>query len=556
VERPTFTTTRRTVLEGLAASGLAIGSGVVGAAHAADRPLAGPVAATRYGRVAGFLRNGVALFLGVPYGAPTGSARRFLPPVPPQPWIQVRDATRLGQRAPQASGRIYENPMIGPYMTGGRDQELVAMREPEGEDCLVLNVLTPATAGRRPVLVYIHGGGFSSGSGAVMTLADRLVAEEDVVLVTVNHRLGALGFLYLGDVSLRFAAGNPGMLDLVAALRWVRDNICAFGGDPAKVTIFGESGGAAKVGLLAAMPQAQGLFRAAILESGLLPAPIPIDAAVNLRNKALGDMALDSADPAALRGLDVTSLTAAGIAAGPVADGRTLVSAPWATAPATAAGVPMIVGYCADEATLFAGVPDRSTFTLDWEGLPAKLTDKLGRSDPGLSDVVQAYRVAWPADDASDILFRIVSDATFGRDMVHIAERKARQRPPVYYYRFDYDTGLAPGLRAFHTAELPLIGRMVAQPRAERLSRDLAGAWAAFARTGDPNRPGLPQWAPFIPGSCDVMMFDEVSRFGRDPQILARRELYSVLGDAAVPFIPSAGKPDSDSAKPSSAASN
>src|SRR5918994_5729675 len=201
-----------------------------------------PEAMTRQGRVRGFVRNGATVFLGMPYGADTSGPRRFRPPQPPAPWRGARDATKPGQRAPQVVGP--PPPEFWNYFVGGRLDEITSVPHPMGEECLVVNVVTPAVdARRRPVLFYIHGGGFTGGSGLVMTLGDRFVVREDVVLVTVNHRLGALGYVYLGDVSSDFAEGNPGMLDLIAALRWVRDNIAEFGGDPQKVTIFGESGG-------------------------------------------------------------------------------------------------------------------------------------------------------------------------------------------------------------------------------------------------------------------------------------------------------------------------
>lgn len=225
---------------------------------------------TQYGRVKGLRRRSAEVFLGVPYGAPTGGDRRFLAPAPPAAWRGVRDATRLAQRCPQAGGPVYFHPVIGDYMVGGRRDELIGMQEPVGEDCLALNILTPRADRRgRPVMIYFHGGGFVAGSGAALTMSERFVTEQDIVLVTVNHRLGALGFAYLGELSSRYVAGNPGMLDLVAALQWVSDNIHAFGGDPGKVTIFGESGGGAKVALLMAMPQAAGLFHGAIIESGV-----------------------------------------------------------------------------------------------------------------------------------------------------------------------------------------------------------------------------------------------------------------------------------------------
>ena len=257
---------RRALTKGMLAAGL------LSALRApAEQPA--PEAITQQGRVRGFVRNGASVFLGLPYGADTSGERRFRAPQSPTAWQGVRDATKPGQRAPQVVGA--PPPDFWNYFVGGRLDELVAMPQPVGEDCLVVNVVTPTVdRRRRPVLFYIHGGGFTVGSGLTMTFGERFVVREDIVLVTVNHRLGALGYMYLGDVASELAEGNPGMLDLVAALRWVRANIAAFGGDPEKVTIFGESGGGAKIGLLLAMPQAKGLFRAAVIQSGLLPEPL------------------------------------------------------------------------------------------------------------------------------------------------------------------------------------------------------------------------------------------------------------------------------------------
>ena len=424
-------------------------------------------------------------------------------------------------------------------MTGGRHQELIAMDEPEGENCLVLNVLTPGTARpAKPVMVYFHGGGFTSGSGAVMSLSDRFVVEQDIVLVTVNHRLGALGFLYPGEIDPRYAHGNVGILDLVASLRWVKENISGFGGDPDKVTIFGESGGAAKVALLAAMPQARGLFRSAIMQSGIPPKPGPVSDAAAVTRKAIEKLGgrPDSMD--ALLSQPHQKIVEAGAGAGPVADGLTLTAEPWRTAPASAAEIPMIIGYCADEATLFAGLPDRTTFALDWAGLHTKLAVRLPLGAPDLDAVIDAYRAARPERSASDIFFRIVSDATFVRGMIQMADLKAAQTSPVFLYRMDYDTALDPGLRAFHTAELPLVGRLVLQSRADRLSRHLSGAWAAFARSGKPQVAGYPRWLPREAGGADLMMFNELSRFGPDPEGAAQRKLFELLGDKTVPFLP------------------
>ena len=513
-----------------------LAAGVLAALHVSAAPPS-PEAVTRQGRVRGFARNGAMLFLGLPYGADTSGPRRFRPPQPPAAWQGVRDAMKPGQRAPQVVGP--PPPDFWNYFVGGRLDELVAMPQPVGEDCLVVNVVTPAVDGRRrPVLFYVHGGGFTTGSGLTMTFGDRFVVREDVVLVAVNHRLGALGYMYLGDVSADFAEGNPSMLDLVAALRWVRDNIAAFGGDPEKVTIFGESGGGAKIGLLLAMPQAKGLFRAAVIQSGLLPEPFSPGRATSATRTFMERVG--AKDMAALQALPFERFVGPDTPGTmPVADGRTLVEKPWAEVPQTAADIPLIIGYCKDETTLFS-ISDPSLFKLDWADVPRRLsTAASGRfavSVPAVAveRVVAAYRAAFPDDNPSDCFFRISSDLTFGRSMLTMADRKSAQRPAVYSYRMEYDTGLPPGLRALHTAELPMTVDLNWRPESADLSKQISGAWAAFARSGDPNHSGLPRWDRYDPVGKHCMIFNLTSRSGPDPQAVPRAVLFEAL--AAVPL--------------------
>jgi para-nitrobenzyl esterase len=525
---PTMVTeiSRRALTMGALAVGMLTAMPATGAARA-------PTARTRQGRVRGFLRNGAAVFLGLPYGADTSGRGRFRPPAPPASWEGVRDATRPGQRAPQLAAPPARGPFAD-YFTGRRSEEIAAMPESIGEDCLVVNVVTPAADGRRrPVLFYIHGGGFTSGTGLVMTLGDRFAVHEDVVLVTVNHRLGALGYMYLGGVSPDFAEGNVGMLDLVAALRWVRDNISEFGGDPQQVTIFGESGGGVKIGLLLGMPQAKGLFRSAIIQSGLFPEPIAPETATAATRAFMEKVG--APDGAALQALPFERLIGPGTPGSrPAADGRTLVSSPWAQAPATAAEIPLLIGYCKDELTLFA-LADPGLFTLQWPDVPGRLSAALplagkGSMAPGtLERIVTAYRAAFPQDNPSDCYFRISSDATFGRAMVTMAERKAAQQPPVYFYRMELDTRIPPGLRALHTAELPMTVGLSPRPDTEPLARTISSAWAAFARSGDPNHAGVPRWNRYRPNRHDCMIFDLACRSGPDAQAVPRAALYEAL---------------------------
>lgn len=525
IERTTTVTSgisRRNLTKGILAAGALSAMPAIGATLA-------PEARTRQGQVRGFSRNGAALFLGLPYAADTSGPRRFLPPQPPSTWQGVRDATHPGQRAPQLPPSPARGP-IADYFTGGRSEEIAKMPETLGEDCLVVNVITPAAdERRRPVLFYIHGGGFTGGTGLVMTLGDRFVTREDVVLVTVNHRLGASGFMYLGGISPDFGDGNVGMLDLIAALRWVRDNIAAFGGDPEQVTIFGESGGGVKVSLLLSMAPAKGLFRAAIIQSGLFPDPIAPEEATAQARKLMATVGAD--DIAALQAVPFESLVGPGTPGQrPVADARTLSAAPWAKAPATAAEVPLIIGYCKDELTLFA-LGDPGLFNLQWSDVSDRLTQHVSVPTAVAHRIVAGYRTAFPQDGPSDCYFRISSDASFGRAMVTMADLKAKQGPPVYFYRMEADTGLRPGLRAMHTAELPMTVGLNARPGTAVLSRQISSAWAAFARSGNPNHAGLPVWRPYNSTDPHCMIFDQVSSSGPDPQAGPRAALYAALGD-------------------------
>ena len=424
--------------------------------------------------------------------------------------------------------------MIGDYMAGGRAAELVTLNEPMGEDCLVLNVLTPKADGaRRPVLVYLHGGGFFAGSGAVHTLGDRFVAEEDVVLVTVNHRLGPFGFAYLGGLISECQVGNPGMLDLVQALEWVRDNIAGFGGEPANVTIFGESGGGGKVALLMAMPQAAGLFHRAIIESaGPVSPPEPSGSTESIR-AALASANIDSTSLSALQSMPASELLAllGELAAWPVADGHTLTSAMWDPGPPViSAGIPLIVGYCRDETSLFSAESTELFALPDFPAVLSALSDTVKCPAAFFEGPLAAYREVYPTDTPSQIHWRMATmTGWLGRGAVRVAALKSQQPAPVYHYRIEYDTRLGPGIGAFHTCELPLANRMVLQPRAESLSRNIAGAWAAFARRGDPNHAGLPTWRQLESGGGEIMIFDVESWSGRDPETAAKATLEDAL---------------------------
>lgn len=483
----------------------------------------------------GLETHGVISFRGIPYGGPADGPHRFMPPTKPTPWTGVRDAVQAGPRAVQSptDKGIFASPVLGPYFSGGRPDGPQITAQAESENCLMLNVLTPSTNGKRPVMVYIHGGGYSSGSGALTLLSDRFVAEENIVLVGINHRLNAFGYTYLANFDSRYAdSGNVGQLDLIAALEWVRRNIARFGGDPSNVTIFGESGGGAKISALLAMPGAKGLFHRAIIESGSPREARTTEAAEEQTEKLLSALGLSSTQWSALQSIPPGKLFAAfelsskggGLSGGPVVDGRSLPHQTWANgAPPEAEGVALMVGNCKDESTLFL-LSDSTLFSLDWDALLQREVAS-GIPETQAKAVIAQYKQDYPAETASDLYFRISSDRGGRRNAIAQAEAKVKQSgADVYMYHFSWNTPVLDGkLRAFHTAELPLAMRLVLYPQAESLSRQIAGAWAGFARTGNPNHSGLPHWEPYSIAKRATMVFDLPN-----PQLVyapAKREL-------------------------------
>lgn len=481
-------------------------------------------AETAYGKVRGASVNGVAMFRGIPYGGPTEGAARFLPPSKPQKWCGVRDATVNGPQCIQGPGNIFLNPPLADYFSGGRRNRLELATSPYSENCLVLNVLTTGLRGKRPVMVYIHGGGFVSGSGVLSLFADRHVREQDVVLVGVNHRLSVFGYTYLGGLSRKYAVGNAGQLDLIAALEWVRDNIANFGGDPGNVTVFGESGGGAKISALMGMPAAKGLFHKAIVESGSMLRFEDREQGTRAAKAMMAKLGLTRVEE--LQKVPATELFEASsrnvMAPGPVVDGHSIPTQPWEpTAPAMSADIPMIIGNCKDETTIFS-LGDQALFHLDESGLrTALMTPGVHGERPGLvlgnsgipedkvDEVIARYRRDHPGNTPSDLYFRIEADRGMRQHVTRQAELKLAQgKAKVFIYYFHWSTPVLRGeLRAFHTAELPLAMRLTFYPQSEHLSRQISAAWAAFARNGNPSQKGL-EWPAYTTARRTTMMFD------------------------------------------------
>jgi para-nitrobenzyl esterase len=470
----------------------------------------GPFVEVQPGGLRGAETDGVAAFKGIPYAASPAREDRWNAPRPVEQWVGVRDAADYGPSCPQ--------PVERPPGW--------AHEEKEDEDCLVLNVWarTPL-ASLRPVMVFIHGGLFTLGSGSWPLYDGAALARRgDVVVVTVNHRLGALGYLYLADIvgNTDDIVSNPGMLDLVASLKWVRENIEVFGGDPRNVTIFGESGGGAKVSILHSMPSAKGLFHRAVIQSG--PAR-----KVQERNqasktaRALCDQLGIDPSPTGLKALKEVSAKeivvaqqivaprpGPGLGFGPVLDGSVVESHPAdAMSSGTAPDVPLLIGCNQDEATLLLMTDPVLTDpeSLDEDGLRERLS--------GLGDhaetLLEGYRKTRPNASRLDLLIAIRSDAFARIGSIRLAEAKMRGgAAPVYMYLFRWGPGI---LRSGHGFELAFVFDNIrsAEKNADerqQLAERMSEAWIAFARGGDPNHSNLPKWPSYSLKERATMIFD------------------------------------------------
>jgi para-nitrobenzyl esterase len=504
------------------ASTTVAGAGVflVGNSAFAQSRTPGATVQTTAGRLRGYLDANVHVFKGVPYGASTAGAGRFMPPQKPQPWTGVRDAFEWGQRSPQ--------------ILGGEPAEMIPTdpREPLGEDCLVMNIWTPNPgSGRRPVMVWLHGGGFSSGSGSYSIYEGReLARKHDVVAVSVNHRLNAFGFLYLAHLGGRWAnASNAGMRDVVVALEWIRDNIAAFGGDPGNVTIFGQSGGAGKVSTLMAMPSARGLFHRAIAQSGAALTATPVAQAIKTTEQLLQRLKIAPDRIEALQSVPMAQVIDAirppagasgpggGLGFGPVVDGPSLPANAFdPTAPAQSAGVPFMTGTTATEVTFFA--PDDQLRPIDDATFRTRVKGLLKVDDAEAERLIALYRKSDSGRDNIDLFLRMSTDnSAFRLGVDTQAERKAAQRAaPVYVYRFEYYSPVREGrLKSMHCMEIPFVfdnlrgGEVYTGngPQAQRIADQMSAAWVAFARTGNPNHKGIPAWTPFTDQQRQTMVF-------------------------------------------------
>jgi para-nitrobenzyl esterase len=513
---------------------------------AADAPAAAPIVATSAGKIRGVSDSGVYAFKGVPYAASTAAAGRFQPPAKAKPWAGVRDASQLGHRSPQLLSLFHG------FVPA--EVEVMDRDEPMGEDCLVLNVWTPTLerASKLPVMVWLHGGGFTSGSGGFICYDGlHLAKNHNVVVVTVNHRLSALGYLYLAGLgSERFAtSSNVGNLDIIAALEWARDNIATFGGDPGNVTIFGQSGGGGKVSSLMAMPAAHGLFVRAIVQSGASVKGISRDAASRDAARYLARLNLKPDQADQLLTLPVEQLLKASnegsgppINWGPVVDGRTLPTDPFDPVATSVSGnVPLMIGTVETEVTFFPGQPLEPMDDATFHGKVKQLLRTA--SDVDVDRVIAAYKKGRPDRANTDLYLIMASDATFRAGILLEAERKAEQtQSPLYAYYFTWRSPVREGkLRTYHTLEIPFVFDNVDEcksmtgsgadrlPLADRMSK----AWVAFARTGNPNHAGLPDvWVPYDNTRRATMIFNDKCELLNDPYGSEQRLLRSLMGRA------------------------
>jgi para-nitrobenzyl esterase len=521
---------RRSFLKGLSllAAGGPASFAVASRAEAAQRPASATsevIVETTTGKIRGMSLDGIRTFKGVPYGAATAGASRFMPPKRPQPWSGVRDALALGPQCPQLPGFKTPELQLMQNLAGG----------PSSEDCLVLNVWTPGTDNaKRPVMFWLHGGGFQFGSGGQPFFdGANLARRGDVVLITINHRLGCLGYLHLGDVGgPEYAkSGNVGMLDAVAALEWVRDNIERFGGDPRNVMIFGESGGGSKVSVLLGMPAAQGLFHRAAIESGPALTATSRDSANRTAAAFLGQLGLDKTKLDRLRTIPVgrlieaQSLTRGGF--GPVHDGDVIpqnMFDPVATS--ISADVPLVIGSNKDEGT-FLLQSDQELFTLNEAGLRTRVKNFAGGSDEAADRILDIYRRTYPQSSPTDRWVQIYTDRQMRLRSITLAERKAALRKaPVYMYFFAWNTvGFGGKYKTMHMAEIPFVFDNIEAadmmthelPEAKALAAKVSEAWIAFARTGQPASSGLPAWPAYSAEHRATMVLDNQPNVAVDP---------------------------------------
>ena len=566
---------RRSFIGGMATLGTGLAGSVILRSPAVSKPMPDPpsktksatdgggrspviasdaatVAETPAGKIRGFRRNGVYIFKGVPYGASAAGARRFMAPVKPEPWTGIRNALQYGRACPAQDSAHFNTD--GKNLANSDESAFVmhagAFLTIPGEDCLRVNLWTPEINGshKRPVMVFMHGGAFAAGSGHDLLSYDgqSLARNHDVVVVTHNHRLNVYGYLNLGHLAgEEFASSaNVGMLDIVAVLEWVRDNIATFGGDPGNITIFGESGGGGKVVTLMGMPAAKGLFHRAIVQSGPFLKSLSPDYSGRVAELVLAELGLSKSQIRELQKVPVDHLSGAAAEAmkkmpqqkalpirqefgehdwGPTVDGRILPRHPFDPgAPEVSAKVPLLTGSNLHEFVSGLDRPDANAMGV--EELNRLVSEECGERS---KMIIEAYRRAYPEARPFD-LYATIAAAAFRRPAIEQATRKAALgSAPAYSYVYCWRTPVLDGRPgSFHAAELAFTFDNAeicdhysgGTTEALALSKQISTAWVNFARTGNPNHNGLPHWPAYTSEQRATMFFDTSCTVRNDPE--------------------------------------
>ena len=505
------------------------------------------VAQTANGKVAGYIQDGVTIFKGIPYA----KANRFEAPVQADSWEGIRSCRQYGPVSPQGARSGWANDEIA-FAFNWNDGV-------QGEDCLRLNVWTPALDSRkRPVMVWLHGGGYSAGSGQELPSYDgtSLAFAEDVVVVSINHRLNVLGFLDLSAYGEKYAkSANAGLLDIVASLKWVRDNIASFGGDPSNVTIFGQSGGGGKVTTLLATPCAKGLFHKAIVQSGSMLRTMESKYSRKIGIATVRNLGLDASSIDKISEVPYGELLAAGEKAiaqvkaeadrdgvasfifgwAPTVDGAVLPSQPFdPQAPAISADIPMIIGTTRHEFSMTTYVP-----ALRNAGREEVIGILKGRYGEGTERFLELFAKAYPGSKPADMLD---ADFVFRPSAIEQALRKSLQgAAPVYMYMFNWESPVLDGiLRSTHCMEIPFVFNNADRhasmtgggAQAMELASKMSHCWAEFARCGKPSAEGLPEWEPFEAEKRAVMFFDNTCKmsYSHDKELMDFIRRYPTRG--------------------------
>lgn len=544
-------TNRRKFLQNASLSAAAIGVGTpavafeIGTSNDKDEQILFvgdniAVAATSYGKVRGFILRGINSFLGIPYGADTSGANRFMPPQKPKAWEDVLPTVWWGNTAPQNMEKRYANAYASFVDHWNYDDV--------SEDCLKLNVWTPAIndGKKRPVMVWLHGGGYTNGNAIEQDgyHGENFARKSDVVFVSINHRLGPLGYAHFGAAGEKFAAsGNVGMLDCVAALEWVRDNIKNFGGDPGNVTIMGQSGGGAKVCVLTAMPSAKGLFHKGVVLSGASLKAVEKDQAEKLASYVLKEAGLTFNDMEKLQQMpwqqyyefatraltkfrqDIKLPMVGGGGFGPVVDGSYLPQHPYSPAPApTAASVPLLI--CSTLNEFSPSRTEASLESIDLNGVKEKLRDRFADKT---ESIVNAYAKSFPDKKPIEIWSMITSNR---QNTIALANEKAKQAAGVFVAWFGWQPPLFDKrMRAFHCSDIcfwfnntdVMLTHTGGGARPRNLSNKMSEALTNFMRTGNPNGGSIPRWPNYTTTNGETMILDDTCLVKNDPDREARK---------------------------------